>query len=100
MSKPTFVCVPGAWHEPSYYDLLDVQKIRDTVTKLVEEEEKTVILVLHSYAGMPGGQALENLDFQSRKARNLKGVVAKLVYINFSWCWRAFSTLPLEPATT
>jgi len=59
----------------------DVETIRETVSQLVEHEERHVVVVLHSFSGMTGGTALEGLDRQSRAARGLKGGVIRLVYI-------------------
>ncbi|PVI02062.1 alpha/beta-hydrolase [Periconia macrospinosa] len=112
MSKPTIVCVPGAWHSPEIYaktlSILreqhgyptiglplasagaypphmsfdeDVKVIRDCLTKLVVEEEKEVILVTHSYTGMPGAEAPVGLGKKDREAVNKKGGVIRLVFI-------------------
>jgi len=110
MSKPTFVCVHGAWHTPSCWDKVkallnaagyecicpslpttnsippkhdfteDVAMIRSYVESLVNAGED-VILVTHSYSGVPGGQALEGLDKESCEKRGLRGGVVRLVYI-------------------
>ncbi|EAT80994.1 hypothetical protein HBI56_102790 [Parastagonospora nodorum] len=110
MSKPTIVCVPGAWHTPEIYakvlDILsghgyptlalalpsagaspphadfngDVKGIRECLTELVEEG-KDVVLVMHSYTGMPGAQAPAGLGKKERQAANLKGGVIRLVFI-------------------
>ncbi|KAF4629299.1 hypothetical protein G7Y89_g8851 [Cudoniella acicularis] len=100
MSKPTFVCIHGAWHSPACWDKVkailethgyecicpalpstdsvppkhdfteDVEMIRSTVEKLAEAGND-VILVTHSYGGVPGGQALEDLDKESRHKKVL-----------------------------
>ncbi|KAJ4294977.1 hypothetical protein N0V90_006985 [Kalmusia sp. IMI 367209] len=110
MSKPTIVLVPGAWHSPEIYakvvDVLngygyptvslplasvgatpahldfdgDVKAIRDCLTKLVNEE-KDVVLVTHSYTGMPGAEAPVGLGKKEREAAGLKGGVIRLVFI-------------------
>jgi hypothetical protein len=110
MSKPTIVCVPGAWHTPEIYakvlDILsshgyptvglplpsagatpphanfdeDVKGIRDCLTELVEDG-KEVVLVTHSYTGMPGAEAPAGLGKKERQAANLKGGVIRLVFI-------------------
>jgi hypothetical protein len=111
MSKPTIVCVPGAWHTPDIYaktlSILeehgyptiglplasvgaspphtsfdeDVKEIRDCLAQLVVEEEKEVILVMHSYTGMPGAEAPVGLGRKDREAANRKGGVIRLVFI-------------------
>ncbi|CAG8950319.1 hypothetical protein HYFRA_00006812 [Hymenoscyphus fraxineus] len=110
MFKPTFICVHGAWHTSSCWDEVkslleaqgyecicpdlpttnsnppkddfteDVEMIRSTVEKLVNDG-KHVILVTHSYSGVPGGQALKGLDKPSCEKRGIKGGVIRLVYI-------------------
>lgn len=113
MSKPTIVCVPGAWLSPSIYTKTltilkqqhgyptiglplhsvgasppdpsfdaDVKGIRDCLTKLVVEEEQEVVLVVHSYTGMPGGEAPVGLGKKDREAANKPGGVIRLVFID------------------
>ena len=109
-SKLVFVCLHGAWHSPSYWNntkalicihgytcicpafpstgtisalsdfLEDVDIIRSTVAELVEEK-KDVIVVIHSYSGIPGGQALEALGKKTRTERGSEGGVIRLIYI-------------------
>ena len=111
MTKPTFVLVPGAWHKPDIYSSVmdslnahgyptvgqplpsagamppnmtfdeDVNAIRRCLTKLVETEEKEVILVVHSYTGMPGAEAPKSLGKKERQERGLKGGIVRLVFI-------------------
>ena len=111
MAKPTIVLVPGAWHKPDVYsgvvDSLsahgyptvalplpsagatpanpdfteDVDGIRDCLTKLVVSEEKEVVLVVHSYSGMPGAEAPKGLGKKEREGKGLKGGVVRLVFI-------------------
>ncbi|KAF1992983.1 alpha/beta-hydrolase [Amniculicola lignicola CBS 123094] len=111
MTKPTIVLVPGAWHTPEIYDSVvthldaddyptislplpsvgaspahtsfdaDVKAIRDCLTQLVEVEEKEVVLVTHSYTGMPGAEAPVGLGKKEREAKGFKGGVIRLVFI-------------------
>lgn len=111
MAKPTFVLVPGAWLKPDIYsgvmDSLnahgypttglplpsagamppnmtfdeDVNAIRESLTKLVVTEEREVILVVHSYTGMPGTEAPKDLGKKERQEKGLKGGVVRLVFI-------------------
>ena len=111
MVKPTVVCVPGAWHTPEIYSSVieslnrhgyptialelpsvgatpahdsfdgDVKAIRDCLEKLVITEEKDVILVTHSYTGMPGAEAPIELGKRQREGKGLKGGVIRLVFI-------------------
>lgn len=111
MSKPTIVLVPGAWHKPEIYSSVtsdldahdyptvslplpsagamppnmtfdeDVRAIRDVLTTLVELDEKEVILVVHSYTGMPGAEAPKGLGKKERQEKGLNGGVIRLVFI-------------------
>ena len=110
MAKPTFLFVPGAWSTPAVFDLLttalttheyrtqtislpsvganpglhdfsaDVTAVREAVTTLANEG-KDVIVVMHSYGGMPGSEALEGLGKEEREAKGKTGGVVRLVYI-------------------
>ena len=110
MAKPTVVCVPGAWHTPEIYDQVmnildshgyptislslpsvganppkpdfadDVMAITTCLTSLVSEE-KEVILVMHSYTGMPGTEAPIGLGKKERMTKGLKSGVIRIVYI-------------------
>jgi len=110
MSKPIFVCVPGASHSPQIYEPLkaalalygytavplalpsvggnpptydfseDVVAIRNLVTQIVESGAD-VIVVMHSYGGLPGAEALHGLGKREREQRGLRGGVVRLVFI-------------------
>lgn len=110
MSKPTVVFVPGAWHTPEVYNqvmellknydyptiglplpsvgatpahtdfLGDVKCIRDCITELVNGG-KEVMLVSHSYAGMPATEAPIGLGKKAREEKGLPGGVVRLIYI-------------------
>ncbi|CAG8960804.1 hypothetical protein HYFRA_00002341 [Hymenoscyphus fraxineus] len=128
MTKPTFVCVPGAWHTPSGYDALitllqndgyeaiavslpsvgckpvtydfseDVEAIRSTITKLADDG-KDVIPVLHSYGGMCGGQALEGLSKKERATKGMKGGVVRVVYVMAMMLPEGAQPAPRDTAT-
>ncbi|KAJ7461850.1 Alpha/beta hydrolase fold-1 [Mycena galericulata] len=110
-SKPIFVLLHGAWHTPRCWDLLrsalshtghtsvapalpssgstpptsdwsqDVTAIRETVSELVLEQERDVVVVMHSFSGMTGSTALEGLDKAARAKEGGKGGVVRLVYV-------------------
>jgi pimeloyl-ACP methyl ester carboxylesterase len=110
MSRPVFICVPGASHShliyervklalsyhgyttiplalpsiggnPPTYDFSeDVQAIRSMVTQVVDSGTD-VILVMHSYGGVPGGEALRGLGKREREQVGLRGGVVRLVFI-------------------
>ncbi|KAI9642995.1 hypothetical protein NHQ30_008729 [Ciborinia camelliae] len=111
MSKPTIVMVPGAWHKPDIYSGVasslekhgyptvslalpsagakpshqdfsgDVSGIRECLTELVSAG-KEVILVVHSYTGLPGGEAPKGLSKKDQEAKDLKGGLIRYVVIN------------------
>ncbi|KAL9096292.1 MAG: hypothetical protein Q9165_001289 [Trypethelium subeluteriae] len=111
MSKPTIVCVPGAWHQPEIYGETmrileaasyptiglplssvganppkpdftdDVKTIRDCLRHLIVSEGKDVVLVSHSYTGMPANEAPVGLGAKERSSKGLKGGVIRLVFI-------------------
>jgi Alpha/beta hydrolase family len=110
MSRPVFVCVPGVSHSPLIYEPLraalayhgytayplalpsvggnpptydfteDVRAIRNICAEL-SDSGQDVILVLHAYAGLPGGEALWGLGKTERAQRGLRGGVIRLVFI-------------------
>jgi pimeloyl-ACP methyl ester carboxylesterase len=110
MSKPVFVLLHGAWHTPRCWSRVvseldqagyesiapalpssgstpptpgfdqDVETIRRTVSGLVEMQ-RDVVVVMHSFAGMTGGTALDGLDKESRLSKNLSGGVVRLIYV-------------------
>lgn len=110
MSKPTFVCIPGASHSPLIYDPVksglayygyevtpialpsvggnpatydfteDVRAIRHYVTYYADLG-RDVILVMHGYSGLPGAEALYGLGKAERERSGLRGGVIRLVFI-------------------
>ncbi|KAF8864375.1 hypothetical protein BDZ45DRAFT_571653, partial [Acephala macrosclerotiorum] len=59
----------------------DEASIRSVVQKLVEEEEKEVVLVMHSAGGFLGCGAIEALELKKRAEEGKKGGVRKLVFL-------------------
>jgi pimeloyl-ACP methyl ester carboxylesterase len=120
MSRPTFVCVPGAAHSPIIYDPVksalayhgyevvplslpsvggtsatydfteDVRTIRNYIAQLADTG-RDVILVMHGYSGIPGGEALRGLAKSDRERRGLRGGVIRLVFIMAVCYYFAFS---------
>ncbi|KAK2018531.1 alpha/beta-hydrolase [Colletotrichum eremochloae] len=108
---PTVVFTPGAWHGPQSFDLVrdgltakgyesqaiklpsvgadpatvgvaeDAAVLRSTIETLADEG-KEVVLVVHSYGGMVGGNAVEGLGYQQRAAENKAGGVIMMVYLS------------------
>lgn len=56
--------------------------VRNCLTKLVVEEEKEVVLVVHSISGLVAGEAPVGLGKKDREAANKQGGVIRLVFIN------------------
>ncbi|KAF4992796.1 hypothetical protein FGRMN_6898 [Fusarium graminum] len=109
-TNPTIVFASGAWHTTGCYDGVrdglhakgwstkavdhpsvgaepptkgladDVSAVRATVEKLVNEG-KNVMVVVHSYGGLVGAQAVEGLGYQQRAQEGKAGGVVQLVYL-------------------
>ncbi|KAL2800571.1 Alpha/beta hydrolase fold-1 [Aspergillus keveii] len=108
-SCTTIIFVPGAWHSPTCYAKLlaplesagystslvhlptvnpsnpqtsfssDVQAIRTAIITAAEAGQK-ILLVVHSYGGIPASEAVHGLDVASRAKEGLRGGVSHLFY--------------------
>ncbi|WYZ40084.1 hypothetical protein EsH8_IV_000425 [Colletotrichum jinshuiense] len=108
---PTVVFTPGAWHGPQSFDLVragltlkgyeseaitlpsvgadpatvgledDAAVLRSTLETLADAG-KEIVLVVHSYGGMVGSNAVEGLGYQQRVANNETGGVIMMVYLS------------------
>ncbi|KAJ9255373.1 hypothetical protein DTO207G8_3129 [Paecilomyces variotii] len=107
--KPVLVFIPGAWHTPEYFtDVINKLKvheyethalllpsvggagiitatddaafIRKTTTSLVNEG-KDVLMVMHSYGGIPGTESTKGLLKKEREIEGKKGGIVGLVYM-------------------
>jgi hypothetical protein len=107
-TKPTFIAFPGAFHpheslEPLVSKLKeagypvqsatlstvgnsrtgicdDIDRMRGMMIPLCDEG-KDVVLVMHSFAGIPGSSAVERLSKTERAAKGLPGGVIGLIYL-------------------
>lgn len=109
--KPTILFVPGAWHSPNGFDAVrnllkpmeypteavalpsigaeppnktladDAAHTRTAIEKLADAGKK-IVLVTHSYGGMVGSCAVEDLGFAQRKMAGKQGGVINLVYMS------------------
>lgn len=107
--QTTFVLVTGAWHTPSCFDPLakllreagyevvskkhpsvggnppvasfdpDVEVIRQPIEEEADKGQN-VILLMHSYGGVPGTEACKGLDKNTRARGGKKGGVTRLIY--------------------
>ncbi|KAL6693453.1 Alpha/beta hydrolase fold-1 [Trichoderma pleuroticola] len=107
--KPTIFLVPGAWHEPDCWDAVtsqleeygypfstvqllssggesstsvaeDASHIRKSISRLVDAG-KEIILVMHSYGGIPGTESAKGLLKKDRQAEGKLGGIISLVYV-------------------
>lgn len=107
--KPTIVLVHGAWHTADYWSLVtsqlkeygysfqaiqlpstggdlattveeDAAHIRKTIYELAAAG-KDVILVLHSYGGIPGTESAKGMLKKDREAEQKSGGIISIVYV-------------------
>jgi pimeloyl-ACP methyl ester carboxylesterase len=110
--KSTFVLVPGGWHTPASYTALndtltssgytihipslpsmsgarppvaglkeDTAHIRTYVTDLLDTGN-TLAVIMHSYSGQVGTNALAGLGLAARKKAGLPGGISHLIYMS------------------
>jgi hypothetical protein len=109
--KPGIVLIPGAWHQgdtfepvahilrslgyqaetvtlpsaggaPSTTAYDDAEHIRKAHLDNMIAQGKNIIMVLHSYAGLPGTESVKGLTCRDLAAEGKKGGVAGLVYMS------------------
>ncbi|KAH6876380.1 Alpha/beta hydrolase fold-1 [Thelonectria olida] len=110
VSRPTIVFAPGAWHTADCFDLArnalhargwsteavdypsvgaepptkglhdDAAALRNTLTRLCDAG-KEIILVVHSYGGLVGANAVEGLGYRQRRNEAKVGGVIMFVYM-------------------
>ncbi|MCJ1377259.1 hypothetical protein MMC17_000351 [Xylographa soralifera] len=111
-TKPTVLFVHGSWHSPAHFQPVkelfeahgyptecpcqpsfnanpastnleeDAKAIRSALDKLVVDEGKDVIVVMHSYGGVVGTQAVDaSLGKKARQNKGLAGGVIHLLYL-------------------
>ncbi|KAL7782517.1 Alpha/beta hydrolase fold-1 [Trichoderma ceciliae] len=107
--KPTIVFIHGAWHKPDCWDAVtsqlsvygysfdtimllssggdisttvadDAAHIQNSTSKLVASG-KELILVMHSYGGIPGTESAKGLLKKDRQAERKLGGIISLVYV-------------------
>lgn len=66
---------------PSKTLIDDTEAVRNAVKHLVEHEKKTIVVVMHSYGGLVGSNAIdEELNIAHRRSAGLAGGVLHLFY--------------------
>lgn len=109
---PTIVLVPGAWHTPQCFDALrkileshgfptesvshpsigaepptktvddDVDHLRQTLSKLINKDGKSVVLIGHSYGGSVISNASEGFSQVMRAQQGKEGGISLLIYLS------------------
>lgn len=109
--NPTFLFTPGAWHKPAVFDAVradltrrgfpsravtlvsvdptdpktqgvaaDAAAVSSELSNLVDQGQE-VIVVCHSYGGVPTASAVEGFNLKDRAAKGEKGGVLMMVYM-------------------
>ncbi|KAF7315477.1 AB hydrolase-1 domain-containing protein [Mycena indigotica] len=111
-TRPTFVFVPGACHTLAHAQPLldalqakgypaqgvalptvgklassappnaDAHSVRQALEELVLKQEQDVVLISHSYGGVPASQAVAGLEKSARSKAGHKGGVVKIVFVS------------------
>ena len=122
MANPTIIIVPAACQTPAHYQPLasalqaanftvaviplpsvgaspglksfdeDVAAVHKVVSSLVDDGDEVVVL-MHSYGGLPGSAAMKGLGAKERAKDGKKGGVKRLVYVA-SYALREGEALP------
>ncbi|CEL11332.1 hypothetical protein ASPCAL14435 [Aspergillus calidoustus] len=108
--KPTILLIPGAWHRGSTFEPVakilreqgyeaeaitlpsvggpssttaydDARHVQETYLTSLVAEGKEVIIVMHSYAGIPGTECVKGFARKDLAAQGKHGGVVGLVYI-------------------
>ena len=110
-ARPTIVLVHGAWHVPQHYEeflqklrhagfeahcpllptcdetkrlnatmFSDVELVRDLVKSLIANSRE-VVMLLHSYGGAVGTEAVKGLSISEQSAQGQSGGVGRLIFM-------------------
>lgn len=109
--KPTILLIPGAWHQGSTFDPVaqllreegypaetitlpsaggpasttaydDAKHIQDEYLHDLVAQGKGVIIVMHSYAGVPGTECVKGFAKKDLAALGKKGGIVGLIYLS------------------
>lgn len=108
---PTYVLVPGVLHTPAHFQGLsdalhaksyhtehishptvgalaatapptaDVGNLRRVLEELINNQQKEVVPVCHSYGGIPGCQSIVGLEHSTRAKADQKGGIVKVIFL-------------------
>ncbi|KAI1294291.1 Alpha/Beta hydrolase protein [Xylaria venustula] len=107
---PVLVLVPGAFGKPEGFDKLiphlnglqthpgaypscdppdptnatcadDIAALRKTLLSLLDQQQRDVVILAHSYGGVVAGGAAKDLDKDSREAQGKTSAVVGLIYV-------------------
>lgn len=110
---PSFLVVPGAWHQPEAYEKLvtslrnagysanaislpscnaqdpqnatcsaDAEAVRIEILRSIDAGGEDLVVVCHSYGGIPGGGAAYGLSKTARGKDGKEGGVIGLIYVS------------------
>lgn len=117
---PTVLAVPGAWHTAESFEPIkkiftqrgyqfvsqnapglhdangtcqdDAESLRRKLLLPLVEDGKDIVVLMHSYGGMYGSQAVQGLSKKEREQAGKKGGVIALIYVS--------AVTPVEGKTT
>jgi len=111
-SKPTIIIVPGSWHVPEHFEPttailreqgyrvvgVSLPSVRQTgpfsfgapadaaaiksVILAEVDAGRDVVVLMHSYGGIPGSAGVEGLSKKDREVEGLTGGVVRLIYMS------------------
>ena len=110
---PSFLIVPGAWHQPPAYNKLvtslrkagystavaplpscnapdpqnatctaDAEAVRQEILRSLDAGSQDIVVVCHSYGGIPGGGAAFGLSKAARAKEGKEGGVLGMIYVS------------------
>lgn len=109
--NPTVILIPGAWHVPEHYEPVvkdlekhgfpafavslpsvggesqvtsfepDVNAITSAIISVLDAD-KDIIVVFHSYGGMPGTEAVGKVMQERRDSKSAKARIKRLIYMS------------------
>ena len=59
----------------------EVIAIKQTISHILDEKQRNVVLAMHSYGGWPGSRAVKGLDMEKRKKLGKTTGIVQLVFI-------------------